>query len=81
MKAQKPRASRYLRYQLVNSANSGTETSHYIDLAKDLSAINRRLYRQGKVYQIANISITSRNTTGGLVSFSTAGDTWVTRAA
>jgi hypothetical protein len=81
MKAQKPRASRYLRYQLVNSGTGGQETSHYIDLAKDLSAINRRLYRQGKVYQIANISITSRNTTGGLVSFSTAGDTWVTRAA
>lgn len=74
-------ANRFLRYKVANSSNPGTETSHYIDIAKDLSAINRRLYRQGKVYQIANISVTSRNTSNGLVSFCTAPDTWVTRAA
>lgn len=74
-------ANRMLRYQITNSGTPGVETSHYIDLAKDLSAINRRLYRQGKVYQVANISITSRNTADGLVSFSTVGDTWVSRAA
>lgn len=74
-------ASRFLRYQIQNSATPNQETSHYIDLARDLSAINRRLYRQGKVYQVANISITSRNTINGFVSFSTAPDTWVTRAS
>ena len=74
-------ANRFIRKQLTNSATPGTETSHFIDLAKELSAINRRLYRQGKVYQVANISVTSRNTVNGLVSFSTAPDTWVTRAA
>lgn len=74
-------ANRFLRYQVTTSGTPGTETSHYIDLAKDISAINRRLYRQGKVYQVANISITSRDTVDGLVSFSTAPDTWVTRAA
>ena len=74
-------ANRFLRFQLTNSASPGTETSHFIDLAKELSAVNRRLYRQGKVYQVANISVTSRNTVNGLVSFSTAPDTWVTRAA
>jgi hypothetical protein len=74
-------ANRFLRYQVTSSPNGGTETSHFFDLAKDLSAVNRRLYRQGKVYQIANISITSRDTVNGLVSWSTAPDTWVTRAA
>jgi hypothetical protein len=74
-------ANRFIRYQVTTSATPGTETSHYIDLARDLSLINRRLYRQGKVYQVANISITSRNTVNGLASFSTAPDTWVTRAA
>lgn len=74
-------ANRFLRYQLTTSPTPGTETSHFIDLAKSLSALNRRLYRQGKVYQVANISVTSRNTVNGLVSFSTAPDTWVTRAA
>ena len=71
-------AERFLRFQVVHPGNSG-ETSHYIDIAKELSKLNRRMYRQGKVYRIANISITSRNTVDGLVSFSTAPDTWVSR--
>lgn len=73
-------ANRFLRYQISVPANS-SERSFYIDLARDLSAINRRLYRQQRVYQVANISVTSRNTTNGLISFSTAPDTWVTREA
>jgi hypothetical protein len=55
-------AVRYLRYELTNSATPGTETSHYIDLAKDLSAVNRRLYRQGRKYHVKRISIVSSNT-------------------
>jgi len=49
---------------LTNSNSAGTETSHYIDLAKDLSAINRRLYRQGRRYHVKRISIVSSNTLG-----------------
>ena len=74
-------ANRFLRYQLVNSGTPGTETSHFIDLAKGLSAVNRRLMRQGKVYQVASVTVTSRNTKSGLVSIATAPDTWVTRGA
>ena len=55
-------AVRYLRYELTNSSNAGTETSHYIDLARDISAINRRLYRQGRAYHVKRISIVSSNT-------------------
>ena len=81
-------ANRYLRYELTNSGTPGTETSHYVDLAKDLSAINRRLYRQGRAYHVKRISIVSSNTlppqpgqTFGRISVSTAQDTWVTRNA
>jgi hypothetical protein len=80
--------NRYLRYELTNSGTPGTETSHYIDLAKDLSAINRRLYRQGRAYHVKRVSIVSSNTNviapgnaAGRITFSTAHDTWVTRNA
>lgn len=47
-----------------------------IDVAKDLSAINRRLYRQGMQYLISDVKIATGK---GLVvtSVSTAGDTWM----
>lgn len=73
-------AERFIRVK-VNHPENQDEVSHYIDIAKELSKVNRRMYRQGKVYRIANISITSRNTVDGMVSFSTAPDTWVTRNA
>lgn len=93
-KKSKTPAMRYLRYELTNSGSPGTETSHFIDLAKDLSAINRRLYRQGRAYHVKRISIVSSNTIAGFseqppgtkvnagrITFSTAHDTWVTRNA
>lgn len=87
-KKSKTPAMRYLRYELTNSGTPGTETSHFIDLAKDLSAVNRRLYRQGRDYHVKRISIVSSNTNSlapgtnaGKISFSTAHNTWVTRNA
>ena len=65
-KKSKTPAVRYLRYNLTNSSTAGTETSHFIDLAKDLSALNRRLYRQGRSYHVKRISIVSSNTLAGL---------------
>jgi hypothetical protein len=58
-------ANRYLRYRLTNSSSAGTETSHFIDLARDLSAINRKLMRQGRCYHVKRISIVSTNTIAG----------------
>ena len=55
-------ANRYLRYELVNSATVGAETSHFIDLARDLSRVNRRLYRQGRDYHVKKITVVSRDT-------------------
>lgn len=82
-------AARYLRYELTNSGSPNTETSHYIDLARDLSRVNRRLYRQGRDYHVKKITIVSSNTpnvgytdpttliSGARVSVSTIPSTWV----
>lgn len=86
-KKSKTPAVRYLRYELTNSSTPGQETSHYIDLARDLSAINRRLYRQGRVYHVKRITVVSRNTiaapgsNAGFISASVAPNSWVVRNA
>lgn len=76
-------AVRYLRYELTNSSTPNTETSHYIDLARDLSAINRRLYRQGRDYHVRKITVISTNTPTGdnRISVATVPDSWVARNA
>jgi len=82
-------AVRHLRYDVTNSETPGTETSHFIDLAKDLSALNRRLYRQGRSYHVKRITVVSRDTiaqgqpavSAGRISFSTAPNSWVSRGA
>jgi hypothetical protein len=76
-------AERFLRFQVEHVPGAGAtgERSHFLDIAANLSKLNRRLYRQGKVYRIQSISITSRNSVNGLVSFSTASDSWVVRNA
>lgn len=82
-KKKKTPATRFLRYEVANSGSPGTETSHYLDLAKDLSRINRRLYRQGRDYHVKRITVVSSNTPNGgnRVSFATVPDTWVSREA
>jgi hypothetical protein len=57
-------AVRHLRYEITNSATAGTETSHYVDIARDLAAINRRMMPQGRVYHVAKVTVVSRNTLG-----------------
>jgi len=91
--ASKIPAVRHLRYDIVNSATPGTETSHFIDLAKDVSAVNRRLYRSGRSYHVKRITVVSRDTIAGFegpansqqnagrISFSTAPNSWVARGA
>ena len=69
---------RFLYYDLEHSGSG--EDAHYIDLAKDLSAVNRRLYRQGRNYSISNISVHDSNG-DARVLMSTAPNTWATHAA
>jgi len=76
-------AVRHLRYELQNSGDPGTETSHYIDLARDLSIVNRRLYRQGRDYHVKKITVVSSNTPnlGNRVSASGISSSWVAHNA
>lgn len=86
-------AVRYLRYEVTNSGTPGTETSHFIDLARDISAINRRFYRQGRDYHVKRVTIVSSNTNqnqgadpaaatnAGRVSIATLPDSWMVRSA
>ena len=46
---------RYLYYDLNHTGTD--EDFHYIDLARDLSAINCRLYRQGMIYGVQSFTI------------------------
>ena len=74
-------AVRHLRYQMTNSGSPLTEVSVFVDLAKDLSLVNRRLYRQGMHYFVKKVTVTSRNSDNGLVSVSAAPTSWVVSAA
>jgi hypothetical protein len=76
-------AVRYLRYELTNSGTPDTETSHYIDLARDLGIVNRRLYRQGRDYHVKKVTIVSSNTPNlqNRISVATAPNSWVTKSA
>ena len=76
-------AVRYLRYEFTNSETPGTDTSHYIDLSRDLGIVNRRLYRQGRDYHVKKISIVSSNTPNGSnrISVACAPNSWVVKAA
>lgn len=71
-------AQRTLRYLL---AHNGPEDSHYIDLAKDLSAINRRLYRQCRNYKVQSCSIVGVNVDDVVIRYCTAPNTWVVHSA
>lgn len=65
MAKMKTPAVRHLRYEMTNSSTENTETSHYIDIARDLAAINRRAMEQGRLYHISKITVVSSNTIAG----------------
>lgn len=67
-----------LRYQLAHTGANQND-SHYIDLARDLSMVNRRFYRQGLYYYVSKITV--HNQTDSWVKFCTANDSWVTKNA
>ena len=72
---------RFLYYNLTNGTTGDPSAdSHYIDLAAGLSAMNRRLYRQGRQYHIANITVI--DTSGdSKVRFATLPQVWTTNKA
>lgn len=68
--------------QLLYQIPDGTS---YIDLAKDLSIVNRRMYRQGMTYVVQDIqlgmSAGMRSTDVYQISFSTMGNSWMVHNA
>ena len=70
-------AHRFIRVDLTHTGTS--EDFHYIDLARELSAINSRLYRQGMTYHVANISV--HDTQSSFVKFCTMPNTWPVKRA
>lgn len=58
-------------------------TSRYIDIAADLSRLNRKMFRQGYQYVVAGITVTDDvGVTSALdVQIRTAGNTWITHNA
>lgn len=71
--------NRFLNFQLDHTPASDYD-SHFIDLARALSIVNCRAYRQGKVYHIAGITVHDR-TASTWTKIGVAPDTWVTRNA
>lgn len=69
---------RFLYYDLSHTGT--TEDFHYIDIARTMSSLNRRLYRQGMVYHVANITVHDSNGNAE-VRFATAPNTWTTHLA
>lgn len=52
-----------------------------IDLARDLSALNRRLYRQGMQYYVQSVELARGDTGISIMTVQTAGDTWMVHNA
>lgn len=69
---------RFLYYNLAHTGSG--EDAHYIDIGKDLSNINRRLYRQGMCYHVANITVHDSQGSARVL-FSTAPNTWALHTA
>tara|TARA_Y100001968_G_C19425128_1_gene753905 strand:- start:332 stop:1345 length:1014 start_codon:yes stop_codon:yes gene_type:complete len=69
---------RFIRLQLTHSGTG--EDFHYVDIARIMSAINRRLYRQGMVYHVANVQV--QDSQGACeFRFGTIPNTWYFRKA
>jgi hypothetical protein len=60
-KKSKTPANRYLRYDM-EVVSGGAYSTYFVDLAKSLSEVNRRMYRQGRDYHVKRITVVSRNT-------------------
>lgn len=80
-------AQRMLRFSMTGG-DAGIATTKYIDLPRQVSKVNRRLYRQGRDYHVKKITVTARDgfspvepIAGTRVSVSSAPNTWVTREA
>lgn len=68
---------RHLKYTV---AASDSQSTSYINLARDLSAINRQLFRQARMYKVKSITLIDDDEPK-YVQFGCAPDTWAMRNA
>ncbi len=68
---------RHFKYTI---ASESEQKVSYINLAKDLSAMNRQLFRQARMYKIKSITLIDDDE-AKFVQFGIAGDTWAMRNA
>jgi len=70
---------RFLHFELTHAPDG--EDFHYLDIAKMLSEINRKSFRQGMTYDVANIVFHNSADDETLINVCTAPNTWVIQAA
>lgn len=70
---------RILRFNVTHTGTD--EDFHYIDIAKMLSAVNRRSYRQGMSYDVASVVFHDSASSETYIKVCTAPNTWSTQAA
>ena len=68
---------RHLKYTI---ASSDRQSTSYLNLAKDLSAMNRQLFRQARMYHVKSISLIDDDAEK-FVQIGVAPDTWAMRNA
>ena len=70
---------RFLQYHLTHTGDG--EDFHYLDIAKMLSAVNRRSYRQGMSYDVASVVFHNSADDETLIHVCTAPNTWALQSA
>lgn len=72
---------RILNFDLSHTPDDNDEDFHYIDIAKMLSAVNRKSYRQGMTYDVANMVFHDSADTETFISVCTVPNTWALQAS
>lgn len=73
---------RFLHWNLNHNPDGDPdEDFHYLDIAKMLSEVNRRTYRQGMSYDVANVIFHDSDDDETFIKVCTAPNTWPTQAA
>ncbi len=74
-----------LQFTIPAGGGSGVDSRSYIDTAKELSKVNRRLYQQGRMYAYQGLTFIWKQNASNLatleLSVRTAGNTWVVHNA
>lgn len=72
------RVNMAIRHLCYSVRASDTQETSYINLAKDLSAINRQLFRQARMYKVKSLTFID-NDAEKFIQVGIAGDTWAMR--